>query len=86
MIAQNRGYELLAARVHHGDYVYVFVSAEPKVSIPDIVGVLEFNLARLLFLEIMLRFWGEYLWSECYAVRTAGVVTSAKIEEYINRF
>jgi len=25
------------------------------------------------------------LWSEGYVVRTAGVVTSAKIEEYINR-
>jgi REP element-mobilizing transposase RayT len=25
------------------------------------------------------------LWSEGYAVRTAGIVTSAKIEEYINR-
>jgi len=25
------------------------------------------------------------LWSGGYAVRTAGVVTSAKIEEYINR-
>jgi REP element-mobilizing transposase RayT len=25
------------------------------------------------------------LWSEGYAVRTAGVVTSARIEEYINR-
>jgi len=25
------------------------------------------------------------LWSEGYAVRTAGVVTSAKIEEYINK-
>ena len=29
--------------------------------------------------------WGGHLWSEGYAVRTAGVVTSAKIEEYINR-
>jgi len=25
------------------------------------------------------------LWSDGYAVRTAGVVTSAKIEEYINK-
>ena len=45
-------------------------------------------LPKLLFEEfpeIKLRLWGGHLWSEGYAVRTAGVVTSAKIEEYINR-
>jgi len=43
--------------------------------------------ARLFFEEfaqIRLQFWGGHLWSEGYAVRTAGVVNSAKIEEYIN--
>ena len=52
------------------------------------VRVLKCNSARLLFeefSEIKLRLWGGHLWSEGYAVRTAGVVTSAKIEEYINR-
>jgi REP element-mobilizing transposase RayT len=50
--------------------------------------VLKCNSAKLLFAEfpeIRLRFWGEYLWSEGYAVRTAGVVTSAKIEENFNK-
>jgi putative transposase len=88
MIAENHGYHLLTARVHHGDHVHVFVSAKPKVCIPDIVAVLKSNSARLLLLEfpqIRLQLWGGHLWSEGYAVRTAGVVTSAKIEEYINR-
>ena len=88
MIVENHGYQLLAARVHRGDHVYVFVSAKPKVCIPDIVAVLKSNSARLLFAEfpqIRGQLWGGYLWSEGYAVRTAGVVTSAKIEEYINR-
>jgi putative transposase len=89
MIAENHCYQLLTARVHHGDHVHVFVSVKPKVSISDVVSVLKSNSARLLFLEfpqIRLRLWGGHLWSEGYAVRTAGVVTSAKIEEYINRF
>jgi len=89
MIAENHGYQLLAARVHHGDHVHVFVSAKPVVRIPDVVAVLKSNSARLLFAEfpeIKFRLWGGHLWSEGYAVRTAGVVTSAKIEEYINRF
>jgi putative transposase len=44
--------------------------------------------AKLLFEEfpeIKEKLWGGHLWSGGYAVRTAGVVTSAKIEEYINR-
>jgi len=66
----------------------VFVSAKPKVCIPEKVSVLKPNSARLLFEEfplIRLQLYGGHLRSEGYAVRTAGVVTSAKIEEYINR-
>jgi len=88
MIAENHGYLLLAARVHDGDHVHLFVSAPPSVCIPSIVRVLKCVSAQLLFDEfpmIKLRLWGGHLWSEGYAVRTAGVVTSAKIEEYINR-
>jgi putative transposase len=87
-IAKNHGYQLLTARVHDGNHVHIFVSARPSVRISDIVCVLKSNSARLLFLEfaqIKLHLWGGHLWSEGYAVRTAGVVTSAKIEDYINR-
>ena len=89
MIAEQNGCRLLAARVHDGDHLHVFVSASPKVCIPEIVRVLKCNSAKVLFGEfpqLKLRLWGGHLWSEGYAVRTAGVVTSAKIEEYINRF
>jgi putative transposase len=88
MIAANHGFKLLAARVHNGDHLHVFVSAQPKVCIPDIVCLLKCNSAKVLFEEFPLirkQLWGGHLWSEGYAVRTAGIVTSAKIEEYINR-
>ena len=87
-IASQSGFQLLAVRVHGGDHVHVFVSAQPKVCIPEMVRVLKCNSAKLLFEvfpQIKLQLWGGHLWSEGYAVRTAGVVTSAKIEEYINR-
>jgi putative transposase len=87
-IANQSGFQLLTVRVHGGDHVHVFVSAPPKVRIPDIVCVLKCNSAKMLFDEFPLirkQLWGGHLWSEGYAVRTAGVVTSAKIEEYINR-
>ena len=87
-IASQSGFQLLAVRVHHGDHVHLFVSAPPKLCIPEMVRVLKCNSARLLFEEfpqIRLEFWGGHLWSEGYAVCTAGVVASARIEEYINR-
>jgi putative transposase len=87
-IAATHGFQLLAAKVHDGDHIHVFVSARPKLCIPEMVRVLKCISAKLLFEEfpdLRLRLWGGHLWSGGYAVRTAGVVTSAKIEEYINK-
>ena len=88
MVVVNHGYQLLAARVHDADHVHLFVSAPSRASIPVMVSVFKCVSARLLFeefLELKLRLWGGHLWLEGYAVRTAGVVPSWKIEEYINR-
>ena len=87
-IAVNHGYRLLAVRVHDGDHLHVFVSAPPRVAISEMVRVLKCVSAQLLFdefPEIKRQLWGGHLWSEGYAVRTAGDVTGPKIEEYINR-
>jgi len=86
-IAYQSGFQLLTAKVHHGDHVHLFVCAPPKLCIPEMVCVLKCNSAKLLFEEFAVlwaKLWGGYLWLEGYAVRTAGIVTSAKIEEYIN--
>jgi len=80
-IAIQSGFQLLAAKVHGGDHVHVFVCAPPSVCIPELVRVLKCNSARSLFEEFPVlkeKLWGGHLWSEGYAVRTAGVVTSAK--------
>ena len=66
-IAVQSGFQLLAARVHHGDHVHVFVSAPPKVSIPDMVCVFKCVSAKTLFKEfpqIKAQLWGGHLWSE----------------------
>jgi REP element-mobilizing transposase RayT len=44
-IANQSGSQLLTAKVHHGDYVHVFVSASPVVGIPEVVHVLKCNSA-----------------------------------------
>jgi putative transposase len=87
-IAYQIGFQLLAVRVHHGDHVNLFGSAPPKLCIPMLVRVLKCNSAESLFEEFPLlkeRLWGGHLWSEGYAMRTAAVVPSWKIEEYIHR-
>ena len=71
--AVQDGCQLLAAGVHDGGHVRVFVSVLPKVSIPGLMS------------EIKKQLWGGHLWLEGYAVRTAGDVTGAKVEECINR-
>ena len=86
-IADQNGCELLAARVHYGDHVHVFVFAAPKVYIPDLMRVFKRISAMCFSLNFLTlrQFWGGRLWSEGYAVKTAGDFTGAKIEEYINR-
>ena len=88
LIAKQNGCRLLAAKVHDCDHVHIFVCGPPTVSIPEMVRVFKCISAKVLFEEfagLKLQLWGGHLWSEGYAVRTAGDVTGAKIEEYINR-
>lgn len=56
--------------------MHLFVSVPPSVCIPEMVRVLKCVSAQLLFLEfpmIKLGLWGGHLWSEGYAVCTAGL-------------
>lgn len=88
MIADRQRYSLLATKVHDGNHLHLFVSAPPKTCIPDMARVFKCVSAKLLFKEfpeIKKQLWGGHLWSEGYAFRTAGAVTSTKIEEYINK-
>ena len=50
-IADQNDCQLLASRVHDGDHVHVFVSAPPKVSVPDLMRVFKCISAKLLFEE-----------------------------------
>jgi REP element-mobilizing transposase RayT len=71
MIAVLCGFKVLTARVHDGDYVYVFVFASSRIGISAMVCVFKCNSVKVLFLEfsqLKLRLWGGYLWSEGYAV------------------
>ena len=86
-IAERHGFTLLAVKVYDGVHLHLFVSASSRISILEMVGVLKCVTAKVLFVEfpeLTEQLWEGHLWSESYAVRAAGNVTSVKIEEYIN--
>ena len=86
-IADRYEFEIDTMEVNE-DHVHLFLSAPPRYSPAQVVQILKSISARMIFKEfpkIKEQLWGGHLWSEGYAVRTAGNVTSAKIEEYINR-
>ena len=73
-IAGQSGFVVLTARVHDGDHLHVFVSAQPTVCIPDMVRVLKCNSAKVLLLGFPLirkQLWGGHLWSDGYALRSS---------------
>src|SRR5271157_328633 len=49
MIAVRHGWQLLADRVHDGNHVHLFVSAPPKVCVPEMVRVFKCVSAKMLF-------------------------------------
>ena len=74
---------MLIACVSDGDYVYVFVSALPRVGIPVMVWLFKCNSAKLLFLEfpqLKLRLWGGSLWSAGYAAALQVMLLAQKLK------
>ena len=70
------------------DHIHLLVDCKPQFYLADMMKIMKGKIARRLFLEcpdLKKELWGGHLWSDGYAVRTAGVVTSEKIEQYINR-
>ena len=86
-IATQYGFEILAHEVMP-DHVHLFVSAPPKFSPAEIVRLFKGITSRRLkqeFLQIRRAYWGQNatLWAEGYYVGTAGHVSAATIQHYI---
>jgi len=63
MIAVRHGWQLLADRVHDGNYVHLFVSAPQKVCVPEMVRVFKCFSAKMLFDEFPVlkeKLWGAF--------------------------
>ncbi len=84
-ICEKQGYEVRAIEVMP-DHIHLFISIEPKVSLTVAAKSLKGGAARTIFTrhpEIRKRLWGGHLWNPSYFVGTAGDVSAAIIQQYI---
>lgn len=89
-IAEEYGFEITHLEIGKDDYVYLLVSAPPKLSVTNIVRWLKGITAYRLFRECPElqtsygKLKGRHLWSPSYYVESIGAVNEAAIAKYID--
>ena len=84
-VCKTRSYEMKAHEVMP-DHVHLLVSIPPAEAVCNAVKVLKGTSARLTFLshpQLKKQLWGGHLWNPAYYVGTAGEVSQAIIQRYI---
>ena len=85
-VGKQKGFEIAEIEVGTKDYVHVFVSAIPKISISYIAKMMKGISGRLLlkeFPEISKELWNGELWNPSYYVETIGSISEEAIRQYI---
>jgi putative transposase len=83
----ERGWPVISIKIQP-DHIHLFVSIPPAIAVADAVKVLKGISARQLFQSfpaLKQHLWGGHLWSPSYYVGTAGSVSAATIQRYIER-
>jgi putative transposase len=86
-VCAERGWPVISQQIQP-DHIHLFVSIPPAIAVADVVKVLKGVSARHLFQcfpALRKRLWGGHLWSPSYYVGTAGNVSAATIQRYIER-
>ena len=68
------------------DHVHMHIEYPPSISISDLVKRLKGRSSRLLqkeFPELGRRYWGKHIWGIGYGAWSAGNITDALIQEYL---
>ena len=84
-IAEAKGWTIKELQVMP-NHIHLFISAPPLDSPTGIVKVLKGVTALRLFKkypELKREFWNGHIWSPSYYVGTAGTVSAATIQKYI---
>jgi putative transposase len=85
-ICAERGWPVLSKQIQP-DHVHLFVSFPPAIAVADAVKVLKGVSARHLLQHFpaLKKQRGGHLWSPSYYVGTAGTLSAATIQRYIER-
>lgn len=87
-VSKEKEFTIHEMEVGECDYIHLFISAHPKVSISYIVKMSKGISGRLLmkeFPEITKHLWNGELWNPSYYVETIGSVSEENIRRYIQR-
>lgn len=70
------------------DHIHLLVSCPPVLSPAKVMQYLKGRSSRLLqqeFSHLRKRYWGQHLWARGYFCSTTGEITTAQIQEYIEK-
>lgn len=81
-ICEQNNIGLLAMECHT-DHVHLFLSALPTESPADLMRIIKGNTSRVLLSEFSSFLRSPTLWTRSYFVSTAGSVSSATIQKYV---
>ena len=81
-ICRQNQIEVLAMECHI-DHVHLFLSTVPKYSPADIMRIVKGNTSRILLQEFSDVLKSLTVWTRSYFVSTAGNVSSATIQRYV---
>ena len=82
-ICEQNDIEILAMECHI-DHVHLFLNVAPTLSAADTMRLIKTNTAKALLSEFEEFRYAPTLWTRSYFVSTAGEVSNATIQKYIN--
>ena len=82
--SEERGWKVLALEIMP-DHLHLFVSVPPSVAVAKVVNILKGNSSRQLRLVFphLKQIVRSSLWADGYYVSTAGFVSQAQVQKYI---
>jgi putative transposase len=70
------------------DHIHLLLSCPPVLSPAKVMQYLKGRSSRMLqqeFSHLRKRYWGQHLWARGYFCSTTGEITTAQIQEYIEK-
>ena len=84
-VCDSNQIEIIKGRVSK-DYVHVYVSYPPKLSVSEMVRLMKGRSSRRIqeeFPQLSKRYWGKHFWGIGYAAFSSGQITDDMIKNYL---